>query len=175
MKCRPNFYHPRRVALSSTACGVCITAKMPNQTHQTRGFMASFLRIRRAKNTIKYYLTQCASSLGWLQINVFFSIVKLKGSFLVSQPKSIFEIFKISQKITEDLFYFFNTIFLFRNFQDQPKKYQKIYFIFGFFFFNTEIKGEFFSFSQPKSIFEIFKISQKITEDLFYFFNTIFW
>ena len=72
MKCRPNFYHPRRVALSSTACGVCITAKMPNQTHQTRGFMASFLRIRRAKNTIKYYLTQCASSLGWLQINVFF-------------------------------------------------------------------------------------------------------
>ena len=41
----------------------------------------------------------------------FFSIVKLKGSFLVSQPKSIFEIFKISQKITEDLFYFFNTIF----------------------------------------------------------------
>ena len=76
MKCRPNFYHSRRVALSSTACGVCITAKMPNQTHQTRGFMASFLRIRRAKNTIKYYLTQCASSLGWLQINVFFSIVK---------------------------------------------------------------------------------------------------
>ena len=132
MKCRPNFYHPRRVALSSTACGVCITAKMPNQTHQTRGFMASFLRIRRAKNTIKYYLTQCASSLGWLQINVFFSIVKLKGSFLVSQPKSIFEIFKISQKITEDLFYFFN-----------KKKYQKIYFIFGFFFSILKLKGSF--------------------------------
>ena len=109
MKCRPNFYHSRRVALSSTACGVCITAKMPNQTHQTRGFMASFLRIRRAKNTIKYYLTQCASSLGWLQINVFFFNSEIKGEFFSQLAKIDF-----------------------RNFQDQPKNNRRFILFFQY-------------------------------------------